>query len=103
LNYLRASRELKFQEELYELLVKQYEGSKIDEAQEAPVVQVIEPAILPERKSGPKRSLIVLGALLLGLFVGMLRVLYSGWRSGLNESQMAAWAEMHRAAFRWSA
>lgn len=56
LEYVRAVRDLKYNETLFELLLKQYEAARIDEAKEAPVVQVVDLAIPPERKSWPPRA-----------------------------------------------
>jgi uncharacterized protein involved in exopolysaccharide biosynthesis len=58
-------RETKIQETVYELLTQQYELAKIEEAKEIPVVKVLDPADVPEKKSSPHRlSLIVVGMLL---------------------------------------
>jgi uncharacterized protein involved in exopolysaccharide biosynthesis len=74
--YLRKLRQLKYHETLYELLSKQFELAKLDEARDAVVIQVIDRAVPPERKSGPKRALIVLlatgMALSLSVFVVLL-------------------------------
>jgi tyrosine-protein kinase Etk/Wzc len=72
--YLRKLRQLKYNETLYELLAKQYELAKLDEARDAVVIQVIDPAVPPERKSRPKRAVIVLVSALLG-FLGSAGVL----------------------------
>ncbi len=53
-------RQTKIQETVYELLTQQYELAKIEEAKEIPVVQVLDAADVPERRSFPKRTLIVL-------------------------------------------
>jgi tyrosine-protein kinase Etk/Wzc len=58
--YIRSFRELKFRETLFDILAKQYECARLDEAKNAPVIQVVEPAIEPERKSSPKRAVIVI-------------------------------------------
>jgi len=58
--YLRKLRQLKYNETLFELLSKQYELAKMDEARDAVVIQVIDRAIPPERKSSPQTALIVL-------------------------------------------
>jgi capsule polysaccharide export protein KpsE/RkpR len=58
----------KIQETVYELLNQQYELAKIQEAKEIPVVKVLDPADVPERKSFPPRTLIGL----LGTFVALL-------------------------------
>jgi tyrosine-protein kinase Etk/Wzc len=67
LEYLRALREVKYHDSLFEVLSKQYEAARIDEAKEAPMIQVVDQAVPPERKSGPPRALIiVLGSVLAG-------------------------------------
>lgn len=71
---LRLLRDMKYYETIYELLAKQYELAKIDEAKESAVIQVMDKAIEPDRKSKPKRSLIVL---LSALVAGLLAVLWA--------------------------
>jgi uncharacterized protein involved in exopolysaccharide biosynthesis len=72
MEYLRKLRQLKYNETLYELLVKQYELAKLDEARDAVVIQVIDQAVPPERKSRPKRALIVLLSTGMALFLSAL-------------------------------
>jgi uncharacterized protein involved in exopolysaccharide biosynthesis len=72
LHYLEALRNMKFEESIYQVLVKQYEIAKLDEAKNAPLIQIMDKAIVPERKSKPKRSLIVIGATLAALLLGLL-------------------------------
>jgi tyrosine-protein kinase Etk/Wzc len=102
LSFVRATRELKYQEGLYEQLVTQYEGARMDEAQDAPVVQVIEPAIVPDHKSGPRRSLIVLEAFVLGVIVGSGFAFANGWRASLTEEKRAQFAMLRKTVFGWS-
>jgi uncharacterized protein involved in exopolysaccharide biosynthesis len=59
LEYLRVARELKYHEALYDFLARQLEAARIDEAKNAVVVQVVDKAVEPERKSSPKRLLVV--------------------------------------------
>jgi len=73
--YLRKLRQLKYNETLFELLSKQFELAKLDEARDAVVIQVIDRAIPPERKSRPKRSLIVVLATAAMLFLSVFIVL----------------------------
>src|SRR5437773_1559863 len=72
LDNLGRLRDVKYYEFLYELLAKQYELAKIDEAKEATVIQVIDEAIKPDEKSKPRRALISLlsafAALLVSVF-----------------------------------
>lgn len=65
-------RNVKYYETIYELLAKQYELAKIDEAKDSAVVQVMDKAIVPDRRSKPFRSLIVLLSAFAALFVGVL-------------------------------
>lgn len=68
LEYGRKLRDFRYHEAIYEFLEKQYEAARIDEAKLAPVIQVVDGAVTPDRKSGPPRFLItVLSALFAGL------------------------------------
>ena len=60
LEYLRRARDLKYHEALYDFLTKQLEAARLDEAKDAILVQVVDKAVEPERKSGPRRLLTVL-------------------------------------------
>ncbi len=71
MEYLRKLRDFKFNETLYEMLLKQYEAARLAEAQEAMVVQVVDPAVPPELKYKPKRKLMVAIAGVLGLFLSI--------------------------------
>jgi tyrosine-protein kinase Etk/Wzc len=66
LQYVRKLRDVKYSEAIFELLAKQYEAARLDEAKTAAVIQVLDPAIEPDRKSSPRRMLIVLIVSLLG-------------------------------------
>jgi uncharacterized protein involved in exopolysaccharide biosynthesis len=72
LEVMRKMRDEKYQETLYELLSKQYEMAKLDEAREAALIQVVDKAQVPEKKSKPKRALIVLLSTFMAFFVGIV-------------------------------
>jgi LPS O-antigen subunit length determinant protein (WzzB/FepE family) len=72
LEYARKLREVKYHETLFELLAKQYEAARIDEAKAAPIIQVVDRAVPPDKKSGPHRALIVLGCGFIGFCIGYL-------------------------------
>src|SRR5712691_5132953 len=74
LDNLGRLRDVKYYEFLYELLAKQYELAKIDEAKDATVIQVMDRAIEPDRKSKPRRTLIVLLSALLAFAISILWV-----------------------------
>ena len=69
---LRLVREVKYQEIMFELLAKQYELARVDESKEAAVLQVVDRARPPEKRTRPKRTLLVLGAAALALFAAVL-------------------------------
>lgn len=69
--YLRKLRELKFNETLYEILLKGYEVAKLDEAKDAAIITVIDKATPPEKKTKPRRRQMVLVATFSGLFLSI--------------------------------
>ena len=60
MEYVRAARNVKQQEALYEFLNKQAEAARLDEGGAGAIVQVIDQATAPETRSGPPRLMIVL-------------------------------------------
>jgi uncharacterized protein involved in exopolysaccharide biosynthesis len=56
LEYVRKVRDLKYHETLFELMSKQYEAARIDEAKQPPLIQVVDRAVVPDRKAGPPRT-----------------------------------------------
>ena len=73
--YVRRLRDLKYHEALYEFLGKQLEAARIDEANDALTVQVLDKAIEPEKKSSPRRMLIVLASTFAAFLLSCLGVL----------------------------
>lgn len=73
-DYVGKYREFKYQEALFELYAKQFELARMDESREGALIQVVDVAQQPERRSSPRRGIIVLGVaaasfLLLALWV----------------------------------
>jgi len=75
LEYLRRLRDVKYHEAVYDFLNKQLEASRIDEAKDAILVQVVDKAAIPERKSGPRRALIVFVTAAVAFLLSCLGVL----------------------------
>jgi uncharacterized protein involved in exopolysaccharide biosynthesis len=69
---LRLVREVKYQEIMFELLAKQYELARVDESKEAPLIQVVDRARPPERRTRPRRTLLVIAAAAVALFGAVL-------------------------------
>ena len=72
---LRLLREMKYNEVTYELLARQYEIAKIDEAKDSAIIQVMDRAIEPDRKSRPHRARIVIVAAVLATLAALLLAL----------------------------
>ncbi|HET7891572.1 MAG TPA: Wzz/FepE/Etk N-terminal domain-containing protein [Candidatus Sulfotelmatobacter sp.] len=75
LEYIRRYRDLKYRETVFELLAKELEIAKLDEAREGEIVQIVDPAVPPDTKSSPHRTLIVLGITILAFFVATFWVI----------------------------
>ena len=70
--YMRKLRDLKFNETLFELLTKQYEIARLDEARDAAIIQVIDKAVPPQKKTKPKTILLIAVATCIGFFLSVL-------------------------------
>lgn len=71
IEYVQKLRDVKYYETIFDLLARQYEVAKVDEARQGAIVQVVDKAVVPDRRSSPQRTLIVLGAAVFGLFLGI--------------------------------
>ncbi|MGQ5525081.1 GumC family protein [Chitinimonas sp. PSY-7] len=81
LEYIRALREVKYNEILMEMLAKQFEIARLDEANDGSVIQVLDAAVPPERESKPKRLVIVTLSMILGIILSITFVLFQRlWR-----------------------
>jgi tyrosine-protein kinase Etk/Wzc len=74
LEYIRKARDVKYHETLFEIIAKQYEAARLDEAKDSPL-QVLDHPTVPDMKSGPHRSIIMGLGLLVGLLGGTVRAL----------------------------
>lgn len=90
LEYVRKLRDVKYYETIFELLARQFEIAKLDEAKEGSVIQVVDEAAAPDRRSFPKRGLIVAGATILGFMIGVFVALFSARMARLKEDEETA-------------
>ncbi len=100
IDYVRARRELKLQETLLESMLRQYEIAKLDEAKEGPVLQQVDVALPPDRKSKPSRAIIVLAAALAALLASTAWVVtrrYMALLTALNPNGEQAMQALKRA------
>jgi uncharacterized protein involved in exopolysaccharide biosynthesis len=75
LEYVRKLRDVKYNETIFDILARQFEIAKLDEAKEGATIQVVDPAVVPDKKSYPRLGLILAGALIAGLIVGIAAAL----------------------------
>jgi tyrosine-protein kinase Etk/Wzc len=80
MEYLRADHEVRYRQALFDLLIKQYDAARLDEAKDAAIIQVVEPAIEPDKRTSPKRGLIVTLFTVAGFLTGCFVVLVLWWR-----------------------
>jgi uncharacterized protein involved in exopolysaccharide biosynthesis len=75
--YLRRQRDVQYHTLIFDLIARQFEAARLDEAKASPLIQVLDPAEAPDRKSGPFRALWTLAGLVLGFIYGCVRVIGS--------------------------
>ena len=92
-DYMRLMREFKIQESLVELLTKQYEMTKLNEAKDLVPFQVLQLARVPELKSKPKRSLIVIMSAVASGFLMVLMAFVREYGARMNEEDRKRWQE----------
>ncbi|HVZ82153.1 MAG TPA: Wzz/FepE/Etk N-terminal domain-containing protein [Terracidiphilus sp.] len=95
LAYIRAERELKFRETIVEVLSKQYEIARVDEAKQGSLIQVVDPAQIPDRPNNLSKWLTGIGGVVLAFPIGLVLA----W---LAEAVAAA-RSWRRSAGSWSA
>jgi capsule polysaccharide export protein KpsE/RkpR len=70
-------RRVRIQETVYEILVRQRELAKVQEAKEAPTVRVLDEPLKPDKKAFPSRRSVVLGFTVGALFFAMIWIVAS--------------------------
>jgi len=94
MEYLRRIRDVKYYETISELIAKQFEIAKLDEARQGSIIQVVDVAVTPDKRSFPKRTVTVLVATLLGFVVACVWCTFAeGFRRMLGNP-----ADSHRLA-----
>jgi uncharacterized protein involved in exopolysaccharide biosynthesis len=88
LEYIRRLRDVKYNETIFEILARQFEMAKLDEAKQGALIQVVDAAIPPDKRSFPQRTLIVICAVLTGLLIGVfVAFLQSGLQNLKNDPE----------------
>lgn len=74
MEYIRRYRDLKYQETVFELLAKEYEVAKLDEAREGSIIQVVDPAVVPDKIAFPVRWIVITASTIFAFFVAIFWV-----------------------------
>ncbi|GGE78494.1 GumC family protein [Massilia psychrophila] len=100
--YVRSVRTVKYYETIFELMAKQFELAKVDEAKDSTLIQVLDKAVPAERKTKPSRALITLtgafGGAFLGLILAFMRGAYRASRR--NPQSLERWHRVSSALAR---
>ena len=89
-DYIAKYRDFKYHETLFELFAKQYEMARVDESREGAVIQVVDVAQPPERKSKPKKANIALMTTLAAGFALLLFIfIRQAWRNASANPETA--------------
>jgi len=100
-DYLSRYREFKYQETLFELFSKQFELARVDESRDGTLIQVVDAAVTPERKSKPRRSVIaVVSTGLAGVALLVFVLLRHGLRRAAADPLTSRKLKRLRASFR---
>ena len=97
--YVRSLRNVKYYETIFEMLAKQYELAKIDEAKQSSSIQLLDKAVPAEKKSKPRRAFITLAGIFFGFVLGVsiafACALYDASRK--NPANSARWNKLSMA------
>jgi len=72
LEYLRRYREVRYHESLFALLARQYEAARIDEGKDPVIIQELDKATPPEKKSSPHRAIILVIVVILAVLIAVM-------------------------------
>lgn len=74
INYIVLERQVKITQEVYGVLVKNYEQTKIQEAMESMDIQIVDEADLPKRPSAPKKLIITIIGGIVGVMLSLVYI-----------------------------
>lgn len=95
-SYVRSMRDVKYYETIFEVLARQFEMAKIDEAKDSSVIQVLDKAIPAEQKTSPKRALMSIAGVVGGFILGIiLAFVHEGYcRARDNPGNTTRWQQL---------
>ena len=97
IEYMRKLRDVEYYQSVFNGLARQLELARLDEAKEGALVQVVDPAVPPDKRSWPKRVLIVACSTFLGFLIG---IFVAFWQASLRRMKLDAEASSKLATLR---
>jgi uncharacterized protein involved in exopolysaccharide biosynthesis len=102
IEYLQKITDLEYNQTRYDQLLKQRDKAKFEEIREKPMIQVLNNAEIPEQKSKPKRSRMVLvSACVSGFFAILFAFAYEAVRHMMESSENDANYKLLLNLLRW--
>lgn len=89
--YTRLLRTFKIQEMLVEMLTKQYEMTKYNEANSVSTLQIIQTARIADKKSSPKRSLIIVITTMFAMIFSLLTSFILEFKNNMPQVESERW------------
>ncbi|MEO9884623.1 MAG: GNVR domain-containing protein [Balneola sp.] len=86
IEYLRRYRDVVIQEEIYKVLYPQFEQQKLNFEEVNSGLRIIDPALYPTYKDGPKRAYIIIVIFIFGFIVSLITVLIQEWKRSIKEN-----------------
>ena len=99
-DYIANFRDFKYQEALLELYLRQFEMARLDESRDGAVVQVVDAAQVPERKSKPKKGQVAATSALASGFALLLFVFIRQALRGAGTDEASA-QKLHKLRTAW--
>ena len=96
LTYVRRARDVKFHETLFDILARDYELAKQQEAKDISGVQILDAAKIPLHKSWPPRTLYSLVGLLIGAVLGVVFTVFEAFARAVMKNPVNR-ARLHQA------
>jgi tyrosine-protein kinase Etk/Wzc len=97
--YILKFREFKYRETLFEMFARQYELARADEAREGALVQVIDKATPPEKKTSPRKAVIaVVTTIASGTLLYLFALASYCWAAAVRDPARARKASAIRSA-----
>ena len=87
LDYVRRLRDVKYYQTIFDILAQQYELAELDQAKEGALIQVVDPATVPDKRSFPHRALIVIVSTFAGFLIGIFIALVAAGMEHLKSDE----------------